>query len=170
MLKITDDEEVVTRYNIVAINRFNKTYQNILSNLQTMKDVFNTTFPDITSYLSKRFAEIPLISANQEFDVRVKLDYDNDCEQWVYSLYVYNFEEPLFATTNMEIYFNLFDKDSTNVLKEFQERFKHEAREIIDTKTVMNKKKTNKTILLYNVQNKFNELANEYGFICDKKE
>ena len=75
-------------------------------------------------------------------------------------------------TIDMETYLNLFDKDSANVLKEFQERFKHEAREIIDTKTFMNKKKkkTNKTILLYNVQNKFKELANEYGFICEKEE
>ena len=170
MLKITDNNDIVTRYNIIAINKFNGAYENILSNLQTMKNVFNTTFPDITSYLSKRFAEIPLLSANQEFDVHVKLDYDKVCEQWVYSLYVHNFEEPLFTTTDMKIYLNLFDKDSANVLKEFQERFKHEARETINTKTFMNKKKINKTTILYNVQNKFNELANEYGFICEKEE
>ena len=168
MLKITDNKEVVTKYNIVAINRFNETHQNILSNLQTMKNVLNTIFPDITSYLTKRFAEIPLLSVNQEFDVHVKLDYDEFCEQWVYTLYVHNFEEPLFMTIDMETYLNLFDKDSANVLKEFQERFKHEAREVIDTKTFMKKK--NKTDILENVQNKFKELANEYGFICEKEE
>ena len=118
-MKTTSNNDIIQKFNIIALNRAINDYEPIFSTLNTLKQTINFVDNDMIDWLTKQVNEYPLLKPDTKYAVSAKLYY-NDIDHHFYQiLYIKGFSKYLYKTNVPRDYYELFDDESVQKLYNF---------------------------------------------------